>query len=452
MNLEGLLGSIIYYFIFALMRVFLLTLLFSISYFVIYKKIMKGEKSLWSRQFVVGIMIVGYILMVLSATFLSRSSSLSSGINLHLFSSYKDAWNIFSLQNGQLILNIFMFVPLGILLPLFHKRFLSHIWTIGVGFAFTLFIEGIQLTLKIGVFDLDDIFNNVLGTIIGYSLFMTMYTLIKKQRNKKIVVYLLPILVVVGTFSGAIIKYNYQQYGNMASAYTYKADLRNTKISSKIEFNKEEAVVPAYKTNKPTQSESDQFAKQFFNNIGINTADMVINHISNGISNDTSYQVCGPIQYSLYIGGNTSVFSYDDSSPFDRGLTPKNLSEEIVRDMLLDSGIEIPAGAVFLNDYIGEYSWSVDQLVKDNEMIDGTISCAVYSDDTIRRIDNNVIKWKKHKDVKIISEEAAYEQLLEGKFRIWESWNELKSIEIIDVHVDYEADTKNFLNPYMFLK
>lgn len=69
MRFQQLLGLIKEYFIFAVMGVALLTLLFCIGYFVIYKKIMKGEKPLWSKQFIVGIMIVGYLLMVFSVTF-----------------------------------------------------------------------------------------------------------------------------------------------------------------------------------------------------------------------------------------------------------------------------------------------------------------------------------------------------------------------------------------------
>lgn len=41
--------------------------------------------------------------------------------------------------------------------------------------------------------------------------------------------------------------------------------------------------------------------------------------------------------------------------------------------------------------------------------------------------------------------------VLKGKFNIWIEDNKIESIEIEDVYLDYEADTKNFFQPiYVF--
>ncbi len=131
MRLNELISLIKEYFIFASFGIGILSIVLYFGYSVIYKKKMKCKKSFCTKQTIFGTLILIYLLMVLAVTFLSRGSNYPSSMNLHLFSSYRQAWNTFTLLNWQfVILNIIMFVPLGILLPLFHKRFLSPIWTI----------------------------------------------------------------------------------------------------------------------------------------------------------------------------------------------------------------------------------------------------------------------------------------------------------------------------------
>ena len=92
--------------------------LFLIGYFLVYKKLMKGSKKLKLSKIALCSIFLIYITVVLGATIGSRVSNYSS-VNLHLFSSYKDAYNNFSLGEWRnIILNILMFVPIGFLLPL----------------------------------------------------------------------------------------------------------------------------------------------------------------------------------------------------------------------------------------------------------------------------------------------------------------------------------------------
>ena len=40
-----------------------------------------------------------------------------------------------------------------------------------------------------------------------------------------------------------------------------------------------------------------------------------------------------------------------------------------------------------------------------------------YNDDTVKRVENNIIKYSKVKEKEIISEKEAYQQILSGKFK-----------------------------------
>jgi glycopeptide antibiotics resistance protein len=56
-------------------------------------------------------------------------------------------------------------------------------WIFTAAFLTTLFIEGFQYLAKLGIFELDDLFHNTLGGMIGYSLFMFGYTIIKGYKK-----------------------------------------------------------------------------------------------------------------------------------------------------------------------------------------------------------------------------------------------------------------------------
>lgn len=147
--------------------------LFLFGYFVVYRRLLKGTKKLKIGKIALLSILFIYIVIVLGATIGNRMSIESKSISLHLFSSYKDACNNFSAGAWRnIILNILMFVPLGILLPLIFKDCRKYWVTYLIGIFFTLFIEVIQLISGRGIFEVDDIFNNTLGCIIGYGIVM----------------------------------------------------------------------------------------------------------------------------------------------------------------------------------------------------------------------------------------------------------------------------------------
>ncbi|MEC3022126.1 VanZ family protein, partial [Bacillus cereus] len=80
---------------------FLLLLIFVFSYFVVYKKIYKGEKKLTVQQIILFILIIGYYSFALSATSFGRSDDMvfARTIDFDVLSVYKKAWNTFSFSS-----------------------------------------------------------------------------------------------------------------------------------------------------------------------------------------------------------------------------------------------------------------------------------------------------------------------------------------------------------------
>lgn len=84
-------------------------------------------------------------------------------------------WNGFS----NLIGNILVFIPYGILLPVAYmecaKWWKTLLWAVG----FVITIEMYQLFSAFGALDVDDILLNVAGAMIGYGI----YHVLKKKKD-----------------------------------------------------------------------------------------------------------------------------------------------------------------------------------------------------------------------------------------------------------------------------
>lgn len=125
----------------------------------------------WSIFFVI------YLIYVVYIVFYSRQGYYMRGINLRLFSSYIEAWHMYNnhdMYNSNwvsLIANILLFIPFGFFLPLIFRLFRKLWLSCSAGIILSLLIEIIQYVTKHGISDIDDIFNNIIGTIIGYGLF-----------------------------------------------------------------------------------------------------------------------------------------------------------------------------------------------------------------------------------------------------------------------------------------
>ena len=143
------------------------------GYFIVYKKIMKGERRIRSLNVLWAGVFFCYLAIMLSATLLDRVSGWYGTRMMPLFYSYREAWYSFSgAEWRNIVLNILLFVPLGFLLPL-GIRFFRRFWaTYLAGLAVTVLIESAQLILERGVAEADDILNNFLGTMIGYGCYI----------------------------------------------------------------------------------------------------------------------------------------------------------------------------------------------------------------------------------------------------------------------------------------
>lgn len=68
--------------------------------------------------------------------------------------------------------NVALFIPLGFFLPLLWEKYRVLKYTAGFGFGVSLFIELVQM-LTFRATDVNDLITNVLGTLVGFLLAMS---------------------------------------------------------------------------------------------------------------------------------------------------------------------------------------------------------------------------------------------------------------------------------------
>lgn len=117
--------------------------------------------------------LAAYLTLVFASTVLLRTTGHGTGLSLVPFSSYNEA---FIHGNRRLMFeileNIALFMPAGLALGYLCRR--SGFWASAlaiVGTAmFSVGIECLQYIYEVGVFEFDDLFNNILGLIIGFAI------------------------------------------------------------------------------------------------------------------------------------------------------------------------------------------------------------------------------------------------------------------------------------------
>lgn len=118
------------------------------------------------KKIVIAILLVLYIGVILYQTLICREPGTEYQYNFNPFWSYQK----FGIQAKQILLNILLFIPFGMLLSLVLScgNWKKALFVTAIsGFVFSSLIESCQLVFRLGLCELDDVFDNTLGTVIG---------------------------------------------------------------------------------------------------------------------------------------------------------------------------------------------------------------------------------------------------------------------------------------------
>ena len=131
--------------------------------FVVWKGSWKG--MLYSSR----LLLVVYLIVVYCYTIIFRNSNETFRYDFH------PLWSYFAISDGrsillaQNIMNVIVFLPLGLLIGLGFSKW-SWWKAIGFGCLFSISIEFLQFAFKRGFSEVDDVIHNTLGCVIGYGI------------------------------------------------------------------------------------------------------------------------------------------------------------------------------------------------------------------------------------------------------------------------------------------
>lgn len=113
-----------------------------------------------------------YFLCVMVITFGTRLPDPHIQYQLIPFLSHRLALQGDRNEQFQILCNVLLFVPFGILWPILKNGKKDTIWgVLQAAFLFTFCIEFLQLVTRIGCFEIDDMINNTLGAVVGYLMY-----------------------------------------------------------------------------------------------------------------------------------------------------------------------------------------------------------------------------------------------------------------------------------------
>ncbi|MFC4322057.1 VanZ family protein [Litchfieldia salsa] len=140
---------------------------------------------MFNRNYIVLIsrgLLLTYFIILVYWMFLgfSRSQADEYSYNLIPFSTIKNYFQYFShypllTWSINIIGNVTVFVPFGILIPLSSKRNMKLVTFIFVFLLGITTLEIMQFITRVGSFDVDDIILNTTGALIGFILLKGFY-------------------------------------------------------------------------------------------------------------------------------------------------------------------------------------------------------------------------------------------------------------------------------------
>lgn len=142
------------------------------------------RKGKFIKRTLFSTLLIEYVTLLLCSTIIMRTPSAGIHYKTELFWSYVAITNGRTELIAENLLNIIVFIPLGLLLSTFEcfKKW----WNVFIiSMSLSACIEFSQFIFQKGLGEFDDVFHNTLGAIIGYWIVLSLNIL--KRKNMRIV-------------------------------------------------------------------------------------------------------------------------------------------------------------------------------------------------------------------------------------------------------------------------
>lgn len=421
--------------------------------YLIYRKLFHGRKRITIEKVICAGLLICWLFLVFCLTSMSRGANFTDSINVEFLSGYISAWNNWSISELQLILfNIIMFTPLGFLLPLLWKK-AEKMWvTVVVSLCLTGGIEVFQLLTGTGIFELDDLVHNLLGSMFGYFCIMAGLDVAREKKLRLAPfgkVFLIPSLIAL--ILGVVFwTYYNQPYGNMDILPAADQDLSAIKIVQEWESSCQKVSAAVYQnkfSGDKSRFEKIRGAIAELEPLTFSRAIRRENENIGCLGENAEGAECRMIFFS-----RTGEWSYTTFVETAARLTEETIDSLRVRyEEWMNEQELLPENVEFSVQNGDTLRWDVLPI---SSLFEG--EKAFQQGSVMIRLNKSglladffyQVTWNEYVCTEpIISEKEAYEQVRRGKFEQYVPFQPGDTLHITECKLEYRYDTKGFYQP-----
>lgn len=460
MDIQGILSALLPLLPKVMMIAFVILGIIALLY-VLYRK--KGGKRTFSiTQLAAGCLLIMWFGLVMILTTFSRGANFEGWVNVRLFSGYLSAWNQWSLSEFQLIIfNMMMFMPLGFLLPLLFMRMRRFTPVLLASLIVTIGIELIQMLSGRGIFELDDIFHNTLGSVAGYLIMQAILNSVQQRKlaiRSTALALCIPVAFVL-LFTSALVVYQSKELGNLSIRPAIKQNMNGVEVKLDAKLPEKAEMASLYGND---HIYNVKYGKQM----------AALVQQSFALQQKQANRIDGMNRIWLFndSNGNPFTFNYNvqdsvwqlsnNEGEQEMKLSKQELAKqkEFYEGWLLDHHI-LPADTVFSVQNESTLRWDIRKSVSaiaqdETDFANGMIIIvpSAVGQKTPQSFMHSMNENKYIRKVKLISPAQAYEQVVRGNFSIY---NDLKKGDLLRVQqyeLAYKYDSKGYYQPvYRFI-
>ncbi len=419
-------------------------------YYVYFRKRYQGQRKFpWLRTLLI-LALVGYSAILVYAT-MGRFSGIGfRDVNFHFLRAWREAWNNYSVKNWlNVLLNVAMFVPLGVLLPWLWKPMRKWWRMLPVGFAVSAFLEICQYLSGRGILDVDDLFANTLGAMLGFFAVMILLSAFgqRGKRLRRSLCYSGTLLVPILAIGGIFLTYELQEYGNLSAAPSFRANTDGVSFILACPLPEAAETAPVYRADSMSLAQCDAFGREFGQRIQADFHEILYYDketyfIDRGLGDNGAHFLT-----VSYLDGGYD-YSHVQSGYDEPEIRWAETDRETLEGLLAEYGITVPAEASFSVEGEGWHCFQAERLLLDGVLLDGSLRCR-YGSGSIWQIENRLITYEWYSDEQILSPETAFQRLEAGQFSEGDIFERFapEVISVDSCELTYLIDSKGFYQP-----
>ncbi len=155
---------------------------------LVLNKFLKDKK--W-YNILIAFSVIIYALVILYIVLFKRESGANNEFSLELFDTYRKAKTENIEYYREAFMNVILFYPFGLLFSSLNFAFFKKKkWlVVPLSILFSTIIEIVQYAFSLGYAEIDDVFHNFLGALIGFFIFEVfeiLYKFLQRVKERKL--------------------------------------------------------------------------------------------------------------------------------------------------------------------------------------------------------------------------------------------------------------------------